>query len=101
MDANYSAAVMPDGTVRWWGDATLWGAGEHPPDGVFFTKIALGRRHACGLDVNGAAHCWGEDLEQDPWPDPPAGVWAQIEGFNEATCVIDAAGTLSAGGGSR
>ncbi|NLN62677.1 MAG: hypothetical protein GX146_07335, partial [Myxococcales bacterium] len=39
-----------------------WGDNENgqatPPD-VVFTAIAAGYYHTCGLDEDGAAHCWG------------------------------------------
>ncbi len=57
------------------------------------TQIAVGRRHACGLDAAGTAFCWGDDTMLEPFPEPPPGAWTQIEAFDSATCVIDAAGT--------
>jgi hypothetical protein len=94
MDANYDAAVLPDGTIVAWGTGNPWR--EDPPADVFFTHVSTGTFHACGLDVDGTPLCWGDAAggpELTPFPDPPAGVFAQIPGRKDVTCVIDALGT--------
>ncbi|MBA2639025.1 MAG: hypothetical protein H0U77_03310 [Nocardioidaceae bacterium] len=94
LDANATAAVLPDGSIIAWGDAALWGD-DSPPVGVVFSNISMGRRHACGLDTTGLAWCWGDSQNLSPFPPAPPGVWAQIETFNDASCVIDDLGTVS------
>jgi hypothetical protein len=94
VELNYAAAILPDGSIYYWGEGNLWGD-DHPPAGVVFTDISLGRRFACGLDDLGAGHCWGDTGFLAPYPPAPAGTFAQVSAYGSVSCFVDLAGTVS------
>lgn len=59
-----------------WGDLP-----EDPPD-VHAIRIGSGNRHACVLDAEGEAHCWGES--QVDQTSPPSGPFVRVDG----SCAI-------------
>ena len=68
-----SCGLPADGVAWCWGnntfgqlgDGTVTNAAQHEPRAVTgpvrFTSLTMGRAHACGLDADGAAWCWGEN----------------------------------------
>jgi hypothetical protein len=94
IEANYNSAILPDGSLYNWGEGNLWGD-DRPPEGVVFTDISVGRRHACGLDDQGNAHCWGDTINLTPFPPAPAGTYAQVATFNTVSCFIDLGGLVT------
>jgi alpha-tubulin suppressor-like RCC1 family protein len=66
-----SCGLPADGVAWCWGnntfgqlgDGTVTNAAQHEPRAVTgpvrFTALTMGRAHACGLDADGAAWCWG------------------------------------------
>jgi hypothetical protein len=89
------------------------------PSNQFFTKVTVGRHHACGLTVNGEVYCWGSNrdgelgtphiavetrqavLATSPFPDEK---WVDVEAGIYQTCGIVESGryacTVPGGGGA-
>jgi hypothetical protein len=53
----------------------------------------VGRDHACALDTEGEAHCWGSTQVYTPFPAAPPGPWASIFAQNAFACGLRADGT--------
>ena len=84
------------------GHAVCWGSnrepgnysGEYkgmaaPPLGKRFSDISSGRAHTCALDVEGTAHCWGDDEWRQS--SPPAGErFVSIASFSTYSCALRA-----------
>ncbi len=60
------------------------------------TQLALGRHHTCALDMTGAAHCWGGNL--DGQASPAAGSYVGLVANETSTCGLDAAGQVTCWG---
>lgn len=87
------------------GDLTCVNGTCARPDGaacdgtqVELTQITLGSIHACGLDREGTAYCWGDNRDgelgnglaerQVPRPVPLAGTWSAIAAGGLHTCAL-------------
>ena len=53
--AAVTLALQADGVLWGWGVPSYW----QPPEGLLFQRIAAGKSHSCGIDLNGSVHCWG------------------------------------------
>ena len=116
----HTCAIDADGTAWCWGQ-DLHGQlgdggtdGDHGtpgrvamPMGVTFTALSAGFAHACALDADGAAWCWGDDSSgqlgdggavDEPAPVAvamPGGVrFTAIDAGNAHTCALATDGTV-------
>ncbi len=124
-----SCAVRTDGTLTCWGDgsgttgsgfttvdmtyalgcalgaggaATCWGyfPAETPPAGVSFQQVTAGEYHACGIRLDGAIACWGDNSYGQT--DEPAGTdFVAIDAGDDHTCAARSDGTLVCWGGEE
>lgn len=59
-----------------------------PPPGLELWCIAGGLAHRCGIEPDGGALCWGLDVTlADPYPQPPAGTYLEIDSAEGLTCA--------------
>lgn len=76
-----------------------WDGLDNNCDGVrghLATALSLGRHHSCALDLAGAAHCWGSDL--DGQSTPAVGAFAMLASTEDTTCGLDAMGQVDCWG---
>jgi hypothetical protein len=86
-----------------------WGAAVDPPD-VALVSISLGGYRvgcgaastgtpdfACGLDADGAVHCWGEE-DDGQVSDAPAGTFTQVSVGGAHACALATDGTVQCWG---
>ncbi len=86
-----------------------WGAATAPPD-IALVAISLGGYRvacgaesagtpdfACGLDVEGAIHCWGEE-DDGQVSDAPEGTFTQISAGGSHACALSTDGTVQCWG---
>lgn len=65
--------ILPDRTAECFGSGIV--VTNPPPVGVEFAEIAVGEDIACGIALDGAVHCWGDEgIER-----PPAGLTALVD----------------------
>jgi hypothetical protein len=81
---TWSCGLRYDGSVRCWGGFTF--DDVVPPEGVTFTKIAVGHVGACGLDDEQELHCWGGIGYV------PVGKFVDIDVDFYGGCALDAGG---------
>jgi alpha-tubulin suppressor-like RCC1 family protein len=97
--AGDAAAMVPDAGG---------GADARP---VEWKKLALGRRHTCGLTLDARLFCWGEgragqlgigDRQLHARPQPVSGAWLDVAAGEAHTCAVDSGRELWCwGDGSR
>ena len=110
-----SCGLAGDGAAWCWGnntfgqlgDGTVTNAARRAPrlvtGPVRFASLTMGRTHACGLDADGAAWCWGENsygqlgdesVDDRLTPTAVAGdhEFVSLAGGTEHTCGIDTDG---------
>lgn len=119
--STFTCALALDGTAYCWGFGGTGNLGQPAPDncgpnavacaksplplvGRNYTAIASGMRHACAVDAEGAAHCWGFNFlgeagstalgETVPAPRQVSGtnVFASIGAGDAFTCALTTAG---------
>lgn len=74
--------ILRDGTLRCWGELP-----ERPlPNTVGIHRLTVGRAHACALDGNGRAVCWGDDSDGQASPAP--GSFIDIAAGDRFTCAL-------------
>ena len=56
---THSCVLLADGTASCW-QLNDYGQCDVPPT-TTFASISVGEHLACGVEVNGTAHCWGRD----------------------------------------
>lgn len=97
---EYSCGLRSSGEVECWGNVE---DGQNaPPDDVRFVHIsasggqdaALWPGRVCGIDLEGAVHCWGSD-GYDALHGAPAGQYVQLSGGIQHSCG------LAVGGGAH
>lgn len=98
IEIEVGCAVFDDGRVGCWGDTRRFGQGTpqpatEPPPELKYTQVAVGRTHACALDTEGEAHCWGRTGYLEPYPAAPPGPWVSLTAWNQVTCGLRADGT--------
>ena len=86
--------VRPDGSLRCSG-RELGGTAASPPSGRF-RLVSAGWMHTCALDLDGQAHCWGEnDFGQ---ASPPPGPFEELAAGGVFTCGLRPDGTVECWG---
>lgn len=93
-DCDDTDALVNPGALEmpWDGlDNDCDGGRAHPA-----AAVSVGRHHACALDPDGTAHCWGLGL--DGQASAPSGAFSLIVAGPHATCALDAAGELTCWG---
>lgn len=110
LGAGTSFAISSDGVLASWGEGT-WGQLAIEPDELEpcddgrcapaprmraapFTRLSVGRAHACGLDASGRVSCWGHAL------DGLLGTGA-VDRCDPAQCVVDPVEVTALGAGVR
>jgi alpha-tubulin suppressor-like RCC1 family protein len=73
--ANFSGALLDDGTLRLWGDDATGNLGDDgtnpqalpvtPVGNLMATQLVLGGRFACALLADGSVRCWGDNTSGD------------------------------------
>jgi hypothetical protein len=94
IESSYAVAVRADGSLQDWGYDDPW-RGQLPPAGVRFVDVGAGRSHACGVDDQGRAYCWGEGFFGGPIGDAPYGTFSQVESFNQVSAFVSPDGDVS------
>ncbi len=79
-----------DGSIHCWGDEGVTGGA---PEEGGFSALSAGKRHACALDADGAAVCWGWNDSGRANPPPDARFHAVAAGDSHS-CGIAAFGNL-------
>ena len=77
----------------------LPGGPTDPVPGTVFASISLGDSHGCGLDIDGFAHCWGENSDGRATPPPLA--FSEIHAVSSFSCGLDLEGTLHCWGSTE
>jgi hypothetical protein len=70
------------------GDIVCWLSDLTPDDGQYLA-IAVEDRSLCAIDIDGALHCWGDDISS-----PPAGTFMQVAMAGSYACALDDAGAI-------
>ncbi|MYA00899.1 MAG: hypothetical protein F4Y35_03860 [Chloroflexi bacterium] len=84
--ADALCAVLSDGT------ATCSGRLHAEVPDERFTSVSVGRRHACGVRIDGGITCWGAN--QFGESDPPAGRFQTVSAGGAHTCGVRADGQV-------
>ena len=92
---SFTCAIRADGDRA--GRAFCWGANVIagrmlPPRGLELTAISSGADHACGLQEDGTAVCWGNDSGGRTTP-PKDETFAALDSGAEHTCGLRADGS--------
>ncbi len=82
-----------DGGISCWGEDTTFGELSGAPAEGAFSALSLGKRHACALDADGKAVCWGWDANGRATP-PPDARFRAIAAGDTHSCGIAALGNL-------
>ena len=106
---NTECAIRTDGTLWCWGDDTYGEVGDGTTGGFVlspaqvgaaadWTGVSAAAGHACGIQADGSAWCWGAGLRGELGDGAPAGsdTPAQVEGSGVWT-GISAGGPAAAG----
>lgn len=90
-----ACGLRPDST------AACWGAAAGVPDvpAGSFTSIAVGHRHACGVEAGSAIECWGGNEQGQS--DAPGGRFTQVTAGNFHTCALRTDRTVACWGDNR
>ena len=84
------------GILRNDGAVACWGASLGPTPGGAMSKISVGAAHACGILVDGALVCWGDNSFGQS--DAPQGVYLEVVARDRYSCAITAGETVSCWG---
>jgi alpha-tubulin suppressor-like RCC1 family protein len=81
--SRFSFGLKANGQAWGWGsdsDGELGDGTQYPNEnptpilvsgGIVWRQVVAGRNHACGIDVNGIAYCWGSELWGEIGDDNP------------------------------
>lgn len=120
---GHTCGLTPMGEVFCWGTASEGRLGFESGESflpvprsrvvgeLWFARIAAGARHTCGLDEEGAAHCWGRAAEGQlgrggvnaatgPLAVPGVPPLVDLDAQHDRTCGLDEVGTVHCWGGT-
>lgn len=100
LENTVAAAITDNGSLACWGPD---GSMEFNCPAGYFTEIAQGDVHGCGLDEAGVVACWGGGVDDFAIYNvgqlkPPPGRFVRMDSGRLQSCALDSAGVLTCWG---